>query len=105
MLPLGGFARRWALITLPLLSLSCWLGVYPMQRRAFVAQRTRGEYLMACARLVLGVTLFWIVLTFEPFIVGTVGMNNWGWVLAGLFFWLYLYRSQMLWALHAEPMA
>ncbi|HJW93546.1 MAG TPA: M48 family metalloprotease [Thermoanaerobaculia bacterium] len=102
---LGVFAWRWTPLTLPILSFSCWAGIYPMQRRAFAEERTLGEYLLACARLAFGVTLFWVVVTFEPLIVGTVGIDNWGWVLGALIFWLFIYRSQLLWALHAEPMA
>jgi Zn-dependent protease with chaperone function len=103
-LALGLFAWRWMPLTLPIFSFSVWLAMYPLQRRVFGEERPLGEYLGACLRAVLGVTLFWIAVTFEPLIVGTVGLNNWGWVLAALIFWLFLYRSQMLWSLSAEPL-
>ena len=99
---LGLFGWRWMPLTLPLFTLSVWLGMYPMNRRALVEERGLGEYLRACLRTAAGMMLFWIVLLFEPMIVGTAGTDNWGWVLAAMIFWACIYRSQMLWALRAE---
>ena len=100
-LALGVLAWRWMPVTLPLLSFSIWLAMYPLHRRVFVEERALGEFLVACVRTSLGVTLFWIVVTFEPLIVGSIGMDYWGWVLAALIFWLFVYRSHMLWSLRA----
>jgi Zn-dependent protease with chaperone function len=104
MLALAALAWRWTPVTLPLFALCVWLGSFPLRKTVFAEEWTLGEYLRSRVRLTLGVMLFWIVLLFEPAIVGTVGMDNFGWVIAAMLIWSYEYRTLMLWGLEAGPM-
>jgi len=103
MLALAALAWRWTPVTLPLFALCVWLGSFPLRKTVFAEEWTLGEYLRSRVRLTLGVMLFWIALLFEPAIVGTVGMNNFGWVIAVMLIWAYEYRALMAWGLEAGP--
>jgi len=105
MLALAALAWRWTPVTLPLFALCVWLGSFPLRKTVFAEEWTLGEYLRSRVRLTLGVMLFWIVLLFEPAIVGSVGVQNFGWVIAAMLIWAYEYRALMLWGLEAGPMS
>jgi len=104
MLLLAALAWRWTPVTLPLFALCVWLGSFPLRKTAFAEEWTLGEYLRSRVRLTFGVMLFWIALLFEPAIVGSVGENNFGWVIAAMLIWAYEYRELMTWGLEAGPM-
>jgi len=104
MLALAALAWRWTPVTLPLFALCVWLGAFRLRKTVFAEEWTLGEYLRSRVRLTLGVTLFWIVLLFEPALVGTVGLNNFGWIIAAMLIWTYEYRALLLWGFEAGPM-
>jgi Zn-dependent protease with chaperone function len=103
MLALAALAWRWTPVTLPLFALCVWLASFPLRRNVFAEEWTLGEYLRSRVRVTFGVTLFWIVLLFEPALVATVGMNNFGWVIAVMLIWSYEYRALVMWGIEAGP--
>ena len=103
MLALAALAWRWTPVTLPLFALSVWLASFPLRKTVFAEEWTLGEYLRSRVRVTLGVTLFWIVMLFEPALVATAGGNNFGWVVAAMLIWSYEYRALMTWGLEAGP--
>lgn len=104
LLALAALTWCWTPVTLPLFALCVWLGAFPLRKTVFAEEWTLGEYLRSRVRVTLGVMLFWIVLLFEPALVGTFGMRNFGWIIAAMLIWSYEYRSLMLWGLEAGPM-
>ena len=104
LLALAALAWRWTPVTLPLFALCVWLGSFPLRKTVFAEEWTLGEYLRSRVRVTLGVMLFWIVLLFKPALVGTAGMNNFGWIIAAMLIWSYEYRALMLWGFEAGPM-